>query len=63
MNRYEHFQKNMQEKYKNFKQNVTKKIKKYAERFDLIFTRFETLKRRDFKNEFQDFQKSFRNEY
>ena len=55
MNRYKHFQKNIQKKYKNFKQNITKKIKKYIERFDLIFVCFKTLKRRNFKSEFQNF--------
>ena len=55
MNRYEHFQKNIQKKYKNLKQNVTKKIKKYIKRFDLILARLETSKRRNFKNEFQNF--------
>ena len=63
MNRYKHFQKDMQKKYKNLKQNVTKKVKKYVERFDLILACFETSKRRDFKNEFQNFQKDLRNEY
>ena len=50
MNRYEHFQKDMQKKYKNFKQNVTKKIKKYIKRFNLILVRFKISKRRNFKN-------------
>ena len=50
MNRYKHFQKNIQKKYKNLKQNITKKIKKYIKRFNLIFACFETLKRRNFKN-------------
>ena len=55
MNRYKHFQKNIQKKYKNFKQNVSDKIKKYIERFDLIFVCLKIFKQRKIKKKLQDF--------
>ena len=63
VDRYEHFQEDMQEKYKNLKQNATEKVKKYAERFDLVLARLETTRRRGHKGELQDFQEGLRNEY
>ena len=60
MNRFENFQKNMQNKYNNIKQNVNEKIKKYVERFDIILKRLNKIKRRDSNDELQNFIRSFR---
>ena len=60
MNRFENFQKNMQNKYNNMKQNVNEKIKKYVERFDVILKRLNKIKRRDSNDELQNFIRSFR---
>ena len=55
MNRFENFQKNMQDKYNNIKQNVNKKIKKYVERFDVILKRLNKIKQRNSNDKLQNF--------
>ena len=60
MNRFENFQKNIQNKYNNIKQNVNEKIKKYVERFDIILKRLNKIKRRDLNDELQNFIRNFR---
>ena len=55
MNRFENFQKNMQDKYNSIKQNVNEKIKKYVERFDVILKRLNKIKRRNSNDELQNF--------
>ena len=63
MNRYEHFQKNMQNKYNNIKQHFIEKIKKYVERFDIILKRLKKFKRRDNVDELQNFIRDFRRKH
>ena len=63
MNRFENFQKNMQNKYNNIKQNVNEKIKKYVERFDVILKRLNKIKRRDLNDELQNFIRNFRSNH
>ena len=55
MNRFENFQKNMQNKYNNIKQNVNEKIKKYVERFDVILKRLNKIKQRNSNDKLQNF--------
>ena len=63
MNRFENFQKNMQNKYNSMKQDVNKKIKKYVERFDVILKRLNKIKRRNSNDELQNFIRSFRSNH
>ena len=60
MNRFENFQKNIQNKYNNMKQNVNEKIKKYVERFDIILKRLNKIKRRNSNDKLQNFIRNFR---
>ena len=59
MNRFENFQKNIQNKYNNIKQNVNEKIKKYVERFDVILKRLNKIKRRNSNDKLQNFIRNF----
>ena len=63
MNRFENFQKNMQNKYNNIKQNVNEKIKKYVERFDVILKQLNKIKRRNSNDELQNFIWDFRSNH
>ena len=60
MNRFENFQKNMQNKYNSIKQSVNEKIKKYVERFDVILKRLNKIKQRNSNDELQNFIRNFR---
>ena len=63
MNRFENFQKNMQNKYNSIKQDANEKIKKYVERFDVILKRLNKIKRRDSDDELQNFIRNFRSDH
>ena len=63
MNRFENFQKNMQNKYNSMKQSVNEKIKKYVKRFDVILKRLNKIKRRDSNDKLQNFIRNFRSNH
>ena len=63
MNRFENFQKNMQNKYNNIKQNVNEKIKKYVERFNVILKRLNKIKQYNSNDKLQNFISNFRLNY